>query len=143
MRARLYGKAVLGLADSPEQCKDSRTYNPPDGGGGLRWSMERFSNPEGSSYRDGGGRTFLGGKCDCDASGSLAYGEGDARCPVPGEEDPRLKKLMAGCKENPGPQNGYTRRTRLSRTMACGAVLLCCARCAVHRHCGPRPDRDV
>jgi len=102
--------------------------------------MERFSNPEGSSYRDGGGRTFLGGKCDCDASGSLAYGEGDARCPVPGEEDPRLKKLMAGsCKEKPGPQNGYTRRTCLLRAMACGAGLAV----PVHRHCGPGPDRDL
>ena len=97
MRASLYDKTVFGLADSPGRCKDCRTYNPPDGGSGLRWS-ERFSNPEGSSYRDGGGRTFLGGKCDCDTSGSLVYVEGGGRCPV-GGVDPRLKKLMASsCK---------------------------------------------
>jgi hypothetical protein len=110
-RASLYGKAVLGLADSPGRYKDCRTYIPPDGGSGLRWSTERFSNPEGSSYRGGGGRTFLGGKCDCDTSGSLVY-EGDARCPVTGGVDPRLKKLMASsCKEKSGRQNRYTRKT--------------------------------
>jgi hypothetical protein len=110
--ASLYGKSVLGLADSPGQCKDCRTYTPPDGGSGLRWSTERFSNPEGSSYRDGGGRTFLGGKCDCDPSGSLVYGEGEARCPVAGGVDTRLKKLItSSCKEKPGPGNEYTRKT--------------------------------
>lgn len=105
-RAGLDGKALLGSGNSPERCKDCRTYNPPDGGGGLRWPGEDFSNPEGSSYRDGGGRTFLGGNCGCDTSGSLVYGEGDVRCPVPGgvDVDPRLKKLMTSCKEESGPQ---------------------------------------
>ena len=94
-RASLYGEAILGSADHPGRSQDFRTYNPPDGGSGLRCSTERFSNTEGSSYRDGGGRTFLGGKCGCETSGSLVYGEGDARCPVTGGVDPRLKKLMA------------------------------------------------
>lgn len=68
-------------------------------------SEERFSNPEGSSYRGGCGRTVLGGNCGCDPSGSLEYGEGDARCPA-GEEVPRLKKLMArGCKAKSRPQD--------------------------------------
>lgn len=105
-RASLYGKAALGLVDRPGGCKDCRTYNPPDGGGGLRWPGEGFSNPEGSSYRDEGGRTFLGGKCGCEPSGSLEYGEGDARCPAGGVDvDPRLKKLMtSSCKEIFCPQ---------------------------------------
>jgi hypothetical protein len=142
-RASLYGKAVFGLADSPGRCKDCRTYNPPDGGGGLRWSTERFSNPDGSSYRDGGGRTFLGGKCDCDTSGSLVYGEGDARCPA-GGVDPRLKKLMArSCK----------RKIRSSEQIYL-ENLLCKGRqwreessvrsvvpAGQHRHCGPFADR--
>ena len=85
--------------------KDCHTYTPPDGGG-LRWSEERFSNPEGSSYRGGCGRTDLGGNCGCDPSGSLEYGEGDARCPLAGEPDPRLKKLITlGFKAKSRPQN--------------------------------------
>ncbi len=124
IRASLHGKAVLELVKSPRRCKDCRTYNPPDGGGGRRWSEERFSNPEGSSYRDGGGRTFLGGKCGCDTSGSLAYGEGDARCPAPGEADPRLKKLMArSCKEESGPQN---RKLAFTETRATWRAIVEC-----------------
>ena len=50
-----------------DDVKNCCTHKPPDGGGGLRWSTERFSSPEGSSNRGGGGRTLLvSGKCDCD-----------------------------------------------------------------------------
>ena len=127
-RASLYGKAVLlGLADNPGRCKDCSTYNPPDGGGGLRCPAEGFSNPEGSSYRDGGGRTFLGGKFGCDTSGSLEYGEGDARCPVAGgvDVDPRLKKLMtSNCREKSGPQDRYTVEVNGVKRLQCCARAL-------------------
>jgi hypothetical protein len=77
--------------------KAATTYTPPAPDGGLRWSSDRFSYPERSSNRGGGGRGILGGKDACDPSGSLEYGEteeGNVRCPGPGE--PRLKKLMVG-----------------------------------------------
>lgn len=56
-----------------EMAATTYTPGPPDGG--LRWSNDRFSYPEGSSNRGGCGRGARGGKDDCEPSGSLEYGE--------------------------------------------------------------------
>ena len=58
-----------------ENEKVTTTYTPGAPDGGLRWSNDRFSYPEGSSNQGGGGRGALGGKVVCEPSGSLEYGE--------------------------------------------------------------------
>lgn len=75
IRRRLHSEAVQGFERPLLNEMAATTYTPGPPDGGLRWSNDRFSYPEGSSNRGGCGRGARGGKDDCEPSGSLEYGE--------------------------------------------------------------------